>query len=111
MDSGNVTVSCVTCYIKGRFQGTLNIAPDFDVSTALKTIAEETADDVANITNVVFDTFGDWVVNVTEELPGDVVENIKNEPSCLIPGNDAECEFSKASLDVHVPLLRALVQD
>ncbi|CAN8096003.1 unnamed protein product [Discula destructiva] len=72
---GRVTVSCVTCYVKGNAQATLTISRDMNITTAIETVAEGFVEDIENITSIAFDTFKNWTETLAD-INFDQVENM-----------------------------------
>ncbi|KAJ4416545.1 hypothetical protein N0V82_006667 [Gnomoniopsis sp. IMI 355080] len=85
---GMLSVSCVTCYVKGQAHATLSVSPDFNISSALKVFAQEFVTEIDNITDTVWNTFKNWtevVVHNTSEAIGYDVE------ACTIKITSGHC--------------------
>lgn len=86
-----LSVSCVTCYVKGQAHATLTVDPDFNISSALKLFTKEFVTEIDNITDTVWNTFKNWtevvVHNTTDAIGYDVA-------ACTIKITSGHCTSS-----------------
>lgn len=96
MKSGILSVSCVTCYVKGHAKATLTVEPDFNVTTALETLAGDVATEIANITETAWNTFKDWLEFIAKNLTSDAFDD---GVDCVEFWDDTGCESAGRASD------------
>lgn len=88
--SGILSVSCVTCYVKGQAHATLTVSPEFNISSALKIFAEDFVTEIDNITDTVWNTFKNWTEVVVHNTSDAVVYDVE---ACTIKITSGHCMF------------------
>lgn len=86
-----LSVSCVSCYVKGQAHATLTVDTDFNITSALNVFASEFVTEIDNITDTVWNTFKDWVKDVVHNTTEAVVYDLQ---ACTIKITSGHCMFS-----------------
>lgn len=92
-----LSVSCVSCYVKGQAHATLTVSPDLNISSAIKTFAKDFVTEVDNITETVWDTFKNWTEAVVRNTSAAIAYDLE---ACTIKVTSGHCMSS--SIDEHV---------
>lgn len=83
-----LSVSCVSCYVKGLARATLTVSPDFNISSALETLTEEFVNEIGNITDTVWNTFENWTEAVFQNTSDTIGYDVE---ACTIDISSGHC--------------------
>lgn len=86
-NSGMLSVSCATCYVKGTVYATLKFDKDFNLTAAFSQFISQFGGQVESVAEQVWNEFENWADYVYENSTGTALNDIENAVTfqCTFP--------------------------